>query len=129
MFYGCELYADQLRSNEDYTELKPVFSICLANGIHAHKYEPPALLNLFPETATQLAKQTILKISEITEDKTMYDAREKAIRDQQWSLNAAHREGEIRGEIKLILTLERILGQPLSNEAVYKSRTLKSFIS
>ncbi len=33
VFYGCELYADQLRASDDYTELKPVYSICLANGI------------------------------------------------------------------------------------------------
>ena len=45
----------------------------------------------------------------------MYDAREKAMRDQQWALNAAHREGEIKGEIKLIRTLEGILGLALSN--------------
>ncbi len=56
----------------------------------------------------------------------MYDAREKAIRDHQWALNAAHREGfhegeskgkmegkiegRLEGEIKLIRTLEGILG-------------------
>jgi len=195
VFYGCELYADQLRSKDDYTELKPVYSICLANGIlwrdaknvhhafrltdkvsgrvldetiqihtielarynltegdladastldrwlywflHAHEYEPQALLRLFPETAMQLATQTITRISEITEDKTMYDAREKAIRDHQWALNAAHREGEIRGEIrgklegklegevKLILTLEGILGEPLSNEADLQKQKLE----
>jgi len=33
VFYGCELYADQLRSKDDYTELKPVYSICLINGL------------------------------------------------------------------------------------------------
>ena len=52
----------------------------------------------------------------------MYDAREKALRDQQWALNAAHREGEIKGkiegkiegEIRLIRTLEGILGLALS---------------
>ena len=59
----------------------------------------------------------------------MYDAREKALRDQQWALNAAHREGkiegeiegEIKGEIKLIRTLEGILGLALSSvEALQK---------
>jgi len=187
VFYGCELYADQLRASDDYTELKPVYSICLANGIlwkdatnvhhsfrltdqasgrilgetiqihtielprynltevdvatastldrwlywflHAHEYEPAALLNLFPEAAMQLATQTITRISEITEDKTMYDAREKSIRDHQWALHAAHKEGEIRseirGEIKLILTLEGILGQPLNNEADLQKQNLE----
>ena len=57
----------------------------------------------------------------------MYDAREKAMRDRQWELNQAHREGqlegEIRGEIKgeikgkieLIRTLEGILELTVSN--------------
>jgi len=97
--------------------------------LHAHEYKPAALLNLFPETAVQLATQTITRISEITEDKTMYDAREKSIRDHQWALNAAHKEGEIRseirGEIKLILTLEGILGQPLNNEADLQKQNLE----
>ena len=30
----------------------------------------------------------------------MDDAREKAIRDRNWALNAARREGEIKGEMK-----------------------------
>jgi hypothetical protein len=68
--------------------------------LHAHEYEPEELLRLFPQAAIQLATQTIVRIAEITEDKTMYDAREKAIRDQQWALNASFREGEIKGEIK-----------------------------
>ena len=180
VFYGCEIYAGQLNAGDDYSQLHPVYSICLINGtlwkdankvhhafrltdaesgrvldktieihtlelgrynlteaelatasmrdrwlfwfLHAHEYEPEALLKLFPEAAIQLATKTITRIAEITEDKTMYDAREKALRDQQWALNAAHREGErqgeikgeIHGEIKLIRTLEGILGLPLS---------------
>ena len=62
----------------------------------------------------------------------MYDAREKAIRDQQWAMNAAHHqgvlegelrgkikgevEGEIKGEIKLIRTLQTILCIPASED-------------
>jgi hypothetical protein len=99
--------------------------------LHAHEYEPEALLALFPEAEMQLATITLARITEITEDKKMYDAREKALRDQQWALNAAHREGEIegeikgkiegkiegemKGEIKLIRTLEGILGLALSS--------------
>lgn len=183
VFYGCELYADQLRAADDYPDLKPVYSICLVNGIlwkdaknvhhafrltdhasgrvienaieihtlelprynrkesdlpnasqlerwlfwllHAHEYEPDALLKLFPETAMQIATQTITRISEITEDKTMYDAREKAIRDHQWALNAAQREGEMRGEIKLIRTLESILKLPMSDELALQKQSLE----
>ena len=81
--------------------------------LHAHEYESEELLRLFPQPAIQLATQTIVRIAEITEDKTMYDAREKAIRDQRWALNASFREGKIEGkiegEIKLIQTLQEIL--------------------
>ena len=55
----------------------------------------------------------------------MYDAREKAIRDRKWELNGAFREGQregqgvegeikgkAEGEIKLIRTLQGILGNP-----------------
>jgi predicted transposase YdaD len=63
----------------------------------------------------------------------MYDTREKAIRDQQWILNAARREGreegEIKGreegEIKLIQTLQEILGGPVSDAAVFRGRSLE----
>ena len=33
VFYGCENYAGQLKAGDDYTELHPVYSICLVNGI------------------------------------------------------------------------------------------------
>jgi predicted transposase YdaD len=70
-------------------------------------------------TPKRLATTTLARITEITQDKEMVDAREKAIRDQQWALNAAHREGEIKGKIEgkieLIRTLEGILGLALSN--------------
>ena len=81
--------------------------------LHAHEYEPEELLRLFPQAAIQLATQTIVRIAEIMEDKTMYDAREKAIRDQQWALNSSFREGEIKGEIKLIQTLQEILQESI----------------
>jgi predicted transposase YdaD len=59
----------------------------------------------------------------------MYDTREKAIRDQQWILNAARREGREEGreegEIKLIQTLQEILGSPVSDPAVFQGRSLE----
>ena len=33
VFYGCELYAGQLKAGDDYAGLHPVYSICLVNGI------------------------------------------------------------------------------------------------
>ena len=186
VFYGCELYAGQLKRGDDYTEAHPVFSICLVDGIlwkdatkvhhafrltdsesgrvlketieihtlelgrynlretdlktanmldcwlfwflHAHEYEADTLLKLFPQQAIRQATQTIIHIAQVTEDKVMYDAREKAIRDQQWAMNASHREGvlegkiegklegKLEGEIKLIRTLQAILRIPVSEE-------------
>ena len=121
VFYGCEMYAGQLKAGKDYVELHPVYSICLVNGIlwkeasqvhhrfrltdresgrvldntieihtlelgrynlteadlatansrdrwlywflHAHEYEPEALLKLFPETGMQLATRINYKNS------------------------------------------------------------------
>jgi predicted transposase YdaD len=55
---------------------------------------------LFPQPEFQKATDSIDRIAKKTEDKAMYDTREKAIRDQQWILNAARREGREEGEIK-----------------------------
>ncbi len=33
VFYGCELYSGQIKAGDDYTELKPVFAICLLEGV------------------------------------------------------------------------------------------------
>jgi predicted transposase YdaD len=66
----------------------------------------------------QVATKSLTTIAEKTEDKEMYDAREKAIRDRLWMINQSHLEGEIKGEIKgeirLIQTLEGILGLTVS---------------
>jgi len=178
VFYGCELYAGQLKVGDDYAGLHPVYSICLLGGIlwpdatqvhhafrltdagsgrvlrgtleihtlelgryalkeadlptgdmldrwlywllHAQEYEPAELLELLPQPPIRQATETLTRISLQGEDKTMYDSREKAIRDRQWQLNAARREGElegkIEGKIELIRTLQAILGVPLSEE-------------
>ena len=72
--------------------------------LHAHQYDAKKLGSLFPQPEFQRATDSIDRIAKKTEDKAMYDTREKAIRDQQWILNAARREGleegEIKGEIK-----------------------------
>ena len=191
VFYGCEIYAGQMRVGDDYTELKPAFSICLLDGIlwhdsqkihhafqftdqetgrilsdtleihtlelgrydlreedlttaslldcwifwllHAHEYKPEELLRLFPQAAIRLATQTLTRISQVTEDKAMYDAREKAIRDRQWELNASRNEGlaeglaegEIRGEIKMIRMLQEILQLPASPDSDFTGKTLE----
>jgi predicted transposase/invertase (TIGR01784 family) len=158
VFYGCEVYAGQLKAGDDYSVLKPVYSICLLEGqlwddfpkvnhafrledrdsgrllldtleihtlelgwynlqeseletaslldrwlywlLHAHQYDAKKLGSLFPQPEFQKATDSIDRIAKKTEDKAMYDTREKAIRDQQWILNAARREGREEGEIK-----------------------------
>ena len=89
--------------------------------LHAHEYESEELLRLFPQPAIQLATHTIVRIAEKTEDKTMYDAREKAIRDRQWALNASFREGEI----KLIQTLQEILEESLFEPSDLEGKSLE----
>jgi flagellar biosynthesis/type III secretory pathway protein FliH len=68
--------------------------------LHAHQYDAKELGSLFPQPEFQKATDSIDRIAKKTEDKAMYDTREKAIRDQQWILNAARREGLEEGEIK-----------------------------
>jgi predicted transposase/invertase (TIGR01784 family) len=199
VFYGCELYAGQLKAGEDYTGLHPVYSICLVHGIlwteatkvhhafrlvdeesgrvlhgtlevhtlelgryniqegelaagdmldrwlywllHAQEYEPAALLELLPQPEIRQATETLARISRISEDKAMYDAREKAIRDRKWELNSAYREGKlegeaegklegklegkIEGEIKLIRTLQGILCIPVGEEEDLRGLSLQ----
>jgi len=92
--------------------------------LHAHEYEPAALLDLLPQPAIRRATETLTGISQISEDKAMYDARERAIRDRKWELSAARREGEREGEIKgkiegkieTIRMLQGILRVPVSPE-------------
>lgn len=67
----------------------------------------------------------------------MYDATEKARRDRQWALNAKMTEGKIEGkiegklegklegEIKLIRTLEVLLGREPTDESLLKAQKLE----
>ena len=67
---------------------------------HAPDYEADALLKAFPQQAMRRASESLIRISQISEDKAMYDARERAIRDRQWKIDAARNEGEQAGLIK-----------------------------
>ena len=221
VFYGCELYAGQLKAGDHYAGLHPVYSICFVNGVlwsdasrvhhafrlaeeesgrvlqgtleihtlelgrynlreselssastldcwlyrllHAHEFEPAALLELLPEPAIRLnrneqyrkwfaafpsrtaaacwprtafaiawsylAAETLARISQISEDKAMYDAREKAIRDRKWESNAAFREGEVKGKIELIRTLQGILQTSVNEEQELRAMTLEQLES
>lgn len=83
------------------------------------------LMELLPEPAIRQATEMLTRISEITEDKAMYDARERAIRDRQWELDSAFLEGEIKGKIELIRALQGILRAPLTEEQELRSMTLE----
>ena len=59
VFYGCELYAGQLKAGDDYAGLHPVYSICLVNGIlwpdatrvhHAFRLADAQSRRILPET-------------------------------------------------------------------------------
>ena len=108
--------------------------------LHAHEYEPDDLFRLFPQAAFQQATRTITQISLKTEDKAMYDAREKAIRDYQSAINSARREGkqegkqegqqegqqigELRGDLMgTIRTLQEILVVSQTNKELGSQRT------
>ena len=101
--------------------------------LHAHEYEPAALLELLPRLAIRQATETLARIAQISEDKAMYDAREKAIRDRKWELNGAFREGQregeirgkIEGKIETIQTLQGILRVPVSEEQELRTLTLE----
>jgi predicted transposase/invertase (TIGR01784 family) len=183
VFYGCELYAGQLKSREDYDTANPVYTIWLITGIlwpdatrvhhafrltdkesgpvleetleihtlelarynlqelelrsaseldcwlfwllHAHEYEPEALAKLLPQPAIRQATETLTRIAQVTEDKAMYDAREKAIRDRKWELNAAFREGEIKVRIETIQMLQGLLRVPVAQEPELRTLTLE----
>jgi predicted transposase/invertase (TIGR01784 family) len=105
--------------------------------LHAHEYEPEDLLKLLPQAAIRRATQAITAIAQQSEDKAMYDSREKAVRDQRWLVSAARlegeREGEIRGKIEgkieLIRTLQGILNVPPNEEAELRAMTLEQLES
>ena len=71
----------------------------------------------------------------------MYDSREKAIRDQQWLLNASRQEGIIEGEIKgeikgkiegkieMIRMLQEILNLPVGTDSDFDGKTLEQLQS
>ena len=111
--------------------------------LHAQEYDAEALARLFPQPEFRKATDTIARIAALTQDKTMYDTREKALRDHQWMMNATRKEGleqgreegrqvgrlqgleegrqegrqegQLMGEIKLIQALQEILGLPVTD--------------
>ena len=59
----------------------------------------------------------------------MYDARERAIQDREWELDAKFREGRVEGRIEvrieMIQTLQRLAGVPVAGEDELRTLTLE----
>jgi predicted transposase YdaD len=89
-------------------------------------------LKLLPYQPIQQATRTIERIAQQTEYKAMYDAREKARRDEGWIARAAYREGEregelkgkIEGKIELVRALEGLLHTLPTREHDLRAMTL-----
>ncbi len=86
---------------------------------YADRYDAGRLRALFPEEPFQQAISEAERIAERTVDRMMYDQREKALRDYQWAIESARREGLEKGReqgreegvlIGKIQVLEQLLG-------------------
>jgi len=91
------------------------------------------LRRLFPEVAFQQAIQSNETIALKTEDKQMYDIREKAARDHQWLINGARKEGRLEGRLEgreegrlygTIRTYQSFLGIAESSEEDLQKKSL-----
>jgi predicted transposase/invertase (TIGR01784 family) len=65
--------------------------------LHAHEYDEAQLRQLLPGIEFNQAINTIATISAKTEDRLMYDQREKAQRDYEWAMSGAREEGLVKG--------------------------------
>ena len=55
----------------------------------------------------------------------MYDARERAIQDREWEIDAAERKGRREGEIETIQMLQGLLRVPVGEEQELRTLTLE----
>lgn len=80
--------------------------------LQAHSYEAEELRSLLPAIPFQQAIDVIETIAQKSEDKTMYDQREKAQRDYDWAINSARQEGVEQGSLAgRIQMLQNLLGE------------------
>jgi predicted transposase/invertase (TIGR01784 family) len=97
----------------------------------AQDYDAATLKTLLPGIEFETAIETIEVISEKTEDKQMYDQREKAQRDYEWALSGAKQEGREEGLEKgtlagKISVYQELLGEPVSSNSELQSRDIDS---
>ncbi len=104
---------------------------------YSHEHTEDELCALLPGLAFLHATQELKEIQDVTEERQMYDSREKAVRDLESGLLDARdeglekglekgrEEGREEGEIKLIRTLQEIVGDPIVDESELKTRSLE----
>jgi predicted transposase/invertase (TIGR01784 family) len=86
--------------------------------LNAQDYDASRLKQLLPGIEFEQAINTIATISEKTEDRQMYDQREKAQRDYEWALSGAREEGRQEGKLAgNIQLLQQLLGDPVSPDS------------
>ena len=112
---------------------------------YSHEHTEEELRALLPSLPFLQATHELNEIREVTKEKHMYDSREKAVLDLQSGLIDAKEEGREeglekgreeglekgreegleKGEIKLIRTLQEILGEPVSAESDFANHELE----
>ena len=97
--------------------------------LRADRYEASRLRELLPGEAFQRAITVLETIADKTEDRQMYDQREKALRDHQWMLDGAREQGREEGLergtlIGKIQLLHQLLGEDPSADADLRQQTL-----
>lgn len=94
--------------------------------LYADQYDAERLRELLPSVEFQQAISVIETIAAKTEDRLMYDQRQKALRDQQWIVNSAREEGHEKGveqglRMGHIQVLEGLLGvEPSASASLLK---------
>jgi len=102
--------------------------------LFADRYEPARLRELLPGREFQQAVSAIEVIASKTEDRRMYDQREKAQRDYLWAIHSAReqgrqegrQEGRLAGKIQL---LQQLLGDRVSSDEEPQDRTKEELSS
>jgi predicted transposase/invertase (TIGR01784 family) len=101
--------------------------------LHADRYEASRLRELLPGEAFQRAITVLETIAAKTEDRQMYDQREKALRDHQWMMEGAREQGREQGReeglergalIGKIQLLQQLLSEGPSTAADLRQQTL-----
>jgi len=114
-------------------------SISFSSPIHqwaffllfADQYDAVELRGLLPAVEFHQAISVIETISAKSEDRLMYDQREKAQRDHQWAIAGAREEGREEGLVAgltagKIQLLQQLLNEPVTSAAELTSRDASS---